>query len=362
MVITDEEEKKIKDHLFTQLDKLPPESRLKAKEQIQSMSKDQLQELIRQNDAQQNSPSKDNDTPDCIFCKIVNSNIPSIKLDENSESIAILDINPISLGHTLIIPKEHNKEPSEQSQELAFSIGKKILETLNPKDITTRASKIQDHTILNVIPIYEDTDFEKRIKTTQDELITTAEKIVGKKILSDSIEKKVEKKESDKPKEPICVFCEISTNKKDSFVIEENKENLAILELNPLSVGHTLVIPKEHKETTQIPLSTFKLSKKIARKIKNKLKANDVKINPTSMNNHALIELIPIYDDSDLKTRKTASKEELEKIKKKLIPRKSTLKKTSKKKNKEEFLEGKKRLKFPKPKYPSLPQLPSRIP
>lgn len=45
--------------------------------------------------------------PDCIFCKIINGEIPSTKLYEDERSIAILDINPIALGHTLLISKTH---------------------------------------------------------------------------------------------------------------------------------------------------------------------------------------------------------------------------------------------------------------
>lgn len=47
---------------------------------------------------------------DCIFCKIVNGDIPSSKIYEDDIVIAILDINPDSLGHTLIIPKHHYRD------------------------------------------------------------------------------------------------------------------------------------------------------------------------------------------------------------------------------------------------------------
>ena len=42
---------------------------------------------------------------DCIFCKIVRGEIPSAKVLENEKVLAFLDINPVSKGHTLIIPK-----------------------------------------------------------------------------------------------------------------------------------------------------------------------------------------------------------------------------------------------------------------
>lgn len=40
-----------------------------------------------------------------IFSKIINGEIPSYKIAENNEFFAFLDINPISKGHTLIVPK-----------------------------------------------------------------------------------------------------------------------------------------------------------------------------------------------------------------------------------------------------------------
>jgi len=44
---------------------------------------------------------------DCIFCKIVRGEIPCVKVFENDRALAFADINPISEGHTLIIPKAH---------------------------------------------------------------------------------------------------------------------------------------------------------------------------------------------------------------------------------------------------------------
>ena len=44
---------------------------------------------------------------DCIFCKIINGDIPSYKIYEDEMVYAFLDINPMTPGHTLIIPKKH---------------------------------------------------------------------------------------------------------------------------------------------------------------------------------------------------------------------------------------------------------------
>lgn len=44
---------------------------------------------------------------DCIFCKIVNGDIPSVKVYEDQKVLAFMDINPLNKGHLLIIPKAH---------------------------------------------------------------------------------------------------------------------------------------------------------------------------------------------------------------------------------------------------------------
>lgn len=43
----------------------------------------------------------------CIFCRIASGEIPSIKIYEDSTTLAFLDIRPVSEGHTLVIPKQH---------------------------------------------------------------------------------------------------------------------------------------------------------------------------------------------------------------------------------------------------------------
>ena len=43
----------------------------------------------------------------CIFCEIIKGNIPSKKIYEDTDVLAILDISQATKGHTLIIPKKH---------------------------------------------------------------------------------------------------------------------------------------------------------------------------------------------------------------------------------------------------------------
>ena len=44
---------------------------------------------------------------DCIFCKIVNGDIPSKRVYEDENVIVINDINPLAETHLLVIPKKH---------------------------------------------------------------------------------------------------------------------------------------------------------------------------------------------------------------------------------------------------------------
>lgn len=56
--------------------------------------------------------------PDCIFCKIVRGELPSIKVFEDDATLALLTIEPVNAGHTLVIPKEHSANIFEATPEL----------------------------------------------------------------------------------------------------------------------------------------------------------------------------------------------------------------------------------------------------
>ena len=44
---------------------------------------------------------------DCVFCKIVAGEIPCHRVFENERVLAFLDISPLSVGHTVVIPRAH---------------------------------------------------------------------------------------------------------------------------------------------------------------------------------------------------------------------------------------------------------------
>ncbi len=65
---------------------------------------------------------------DCIFCKIVVGEVPSEKVYEDDDTLAFLDISPITKGHVLVITKKHYKDlletPSSDLEKCILTIKK----------------------------------------------------------------------------------------------------------------------------------------------------------------------------------------------------------------------------------------------
>jgi len=68
---------------------------------------------------------------DCIFCKIINGEIPSAKVFENEDVVAFLDISQVTKGHTLVIPKVHKQNIFELTPEIASKLFKVVPEICN---------------------------------------------------------------------------------------------------------------------------------------------------------------------------------------------------------------------------------------
>ncbi|MDR0548429.1 MAG: HIT family protein [Deltaproteobacteria bacterium] len=68
---------------------------------------------------------------DCIFCDIVMGRIPSIRVYEDENFIALMDINPLTPGHLLIVSREHYATTLDAPDELlakALPLAKKLAE------------------------------------------------------------------------------------------------------------------------------------------------------------------------------------------------------------------------------------------
>lgn len=73
----------------------------------------------------------------CIFCKIIKGDIPCMKIWEDDNFLAFLDINPVTEGMTLVIPKEHKdsnafNNPDKDICDLT-SAAKKVVNILENK-------------------------------------------------------------------------------------------------------------------------------------------------------------------------------------------------------------------------------------
>ncbi len=65
----------------------------------------------------------------CIFCKIIAGEIPSLKIYEDDLILAFMDISPICFGHALVIPKEHHTSTATIPEATAgrmFRVGARI--------------------------------------------------------------------------------------------------------------------------------------------------------------------------------------------------------------------------------------------
>ncbi|HER6995459.1 TPA: HIT family protein [Streptococcus pyogenes] len=63
---------------------------------------------------------------DCIFCSIIQGDIPSSKVYEDEQVLAFLDISQTTKGHTLVIPKQHVRNLLEMTAETASHLFARI--------------------------------------------------------------------------------------------------------------------------------------------------------------------------------------------------------------------------------------------
>lgn len=109
----------------------------------------------------------------CIFCKIVSGEIPSKKVYEDENVIAILDISQATKGHTLVIPKKHSANLLEIDSEEYINVmkavnlvTKKLSNTLKPAgiNILNNCGEVAGQTVMHfhvhVIPRYEENDIQ----------------------------------------------------------------------------------------------------------------------------------------------------------------------------------------------------------
>lgn len=88
----------------------------------------------------------------CIFCKIINNEIPCHKIFENKNFLVFLDIKPVSDGHLLIIPKKHivwMQDADDKTISDIFKLTKKIMLALKRG---LKCDYIQQSVVGNEVP------------------------------------------------------------------------------------------------------------------------------------------------------------------------------------------------------------------
>jgi len=178
--------------------------------------------------------------PDCIFCKIVRGEIPALKVYEESLNLAFLDINPSSLGHTIIIPKKHYQKleemPEEEAKEM-FSVILRLTKII-PKSVGTTdcniginngkfAGQEVPHLHFHIVPRFERDNGLPiqglvRMEVKKEDLPKIAEKI--KKEIEDSEVFKESEKSEEQKKEKSEEIKEESTKSSEREWQEFNLE------------------------------------------------------------------------------------------------------------------------------------------
>ncbi len=181
-MLSEEQVTQIKEQILQQIDStFPEDKKADAKTQLQAMDNEQLEQFVKQNNMIRSEEGAEGEEQQCIFCAIASGNIKSSKLEENADALAILEINPISKGHALIIPKKHSQESSSKAQELAKKISQLLKKKLKPKDIIISPSTLFGHAVINVLPVYKDETIEsEKHKASPEEL-----EIILKEILQE---------------------------------------------------------------------------------------------------------------------------------------------------------------------------------
>jgi len=107
--------------------------------------------------------------PGCIFCKIVQGQVPSAKVLETDEAVAFLDIHPVIPGHTLLVPRAHHAHLSDLPDRIAAQAGSLLPRLCRAIRAATGADGLNvivnhgraagqtiDHCHWHIIPRFED--------------------------------------------------------------------------------------------------------------------------------------------------------------------------------------------------------------
>ncbi len=127
----------------------------------------------------------------CIFCAIVKKQVPSFKVYEDSDFLAILDIRPLNKGHTLVIPKKHYQWTYEVDAfgpywEFAKKIALAQISGLEAKYVQFLTAGLGvHHAHIHVVPRFDDDGHGENLDHTNIKQMTEPElKEVAEKLTS----------------------------------------------------------------------------------------------------------------------------------------------------------------------------------
>lgn len=203
-----EEAQKLKEQLLVQLSKLPQNQAANIRESIEAMSAEEIEDfVVRQRQAAQKGGK-------CLFCQITKGEVETIKVYEDENILAVLDIAPAALGHTIVIPKQH--------YQFLFQLPGQLLSNL------LKVVNLLEEIVVNVtkshginIHVAQGIAAGQTVPHLAVHLIPRREK---DGISFEWVRKKIEKKELEKVGKEIKERIEKATEKKEEEAIALRKE------------------------------------------------------------------------------------------------------------------------------------------
>lgn len=186
-MLSHEQLEQIKKQLFKQVENLPDEQKEQLEQQLNEMDDEQFEAFLVKNKLMSVNQDK-NESP---FRSIVEGKIPSLKIAENDYAIAILEINPLSKGHTIIISK-NPKDDLKHYKKLSEEVSEKLKSKLNCIKVEINEAEILGEKIMNLIPIYDNSKLERK-KASNEELKELQELILKEDDKKDKEQKTIKK-------------------------------------------------------------------------------------------------------------------------------------------------------------------------
>ncbi len=209
----------IRKKILEELSRYPKEKIGNLMEEIESATEEEIEQFI----LNQQKMQQGQQTNECIFCNIILGKTETIKIYEDNEIMAILDIMPASLGHILIFPKQHKhfiQEVDDTVLSKIFVFIKKIspiiIQILKAEGISIYIPQGQiagqriPHFSINIIPRYSedklnfDWQREKKEKKDLEKIAESLKKEINKiKFFQKETEKEEIEEKSNKEKERV---------------------------------------------------------------------------------------------------------------------------------------------------------------